>query len=97
MVLIANFLMVTQTSMIDMNMKLIKKVNTIISSINLRMKMAIAVITKIDEANNIEMAFIIYDMHTLKSFRCGENGFLGHRHPINPEAETLLNPDACSL
>ena len=35
--------------------------------------MAIAVITKMDEADNIEMAFIIYSMHTLKSFRCGEN------------------------
>ena len=54
---IANFSMVILTSMMDMNMNQIKKVNTIISSINLRMKMAIAAITKMDEADNIENGF----------------------------------------
>ena len=62
---IANFSMVIPTSMMVMNMNPIKKVNTIISSINRRIKIAIAAITKMDEADNIEMAFIIYVMHTL--------------------------------
>ena len=43
---IANFSMVILTSMMDMNMNPIKKVNKINSSINLRMKMTIAEITK---------------------------------------------------
>ena len=62
---IANFSMVILTSMMVMNMNPIKKVNTIISSINRRIKMAIAAITKMDEADNREMGFIIYVMHTL--------------------------------
>ena len=56
--------MVTLTSMMDINMNSIKKIHTIIFSVNLKMKMAIsvleitiAVMTEMDEADNIEMAY----------------------------------------